>query len=85
MKSFKFDNSFNLIFGDINKFKPSDKYYIDDNEFESFLSSLKKSFEKKLPEINQETEEAKEIDAEIEKVSKVEESICTLISTDDNE
>lgn len=85
VKSFKFDNSFNLIFGDINKFKPSDKYYIDDNEFESFLSSLKKSYEKKLPEINQEIEEAKEIDAEIEEVSKVEESISTLISTEDNE
>lgn len=85
VKSFKFDNSFNLIFGDINKFKPSDKYYIDDHEFESFLSSLKKSYEKKLPEINQEIDEAKEIDAEIEEVSKVEESISTLISTEDNE
>lgn len=85
VKSFKFDNSFNLIFGDINKFKPSDKYYIDESEFELFLSSLKRSYEKKLPQINQEIEEAKEIDAEIEEVSKVEESISTLISTEDNE
>lgn len=85
IKSFKSDNSFNLIFGDIYKFKPSDKYYIDDNEIQSFLSSLKKSYEKKLPEINQEIEEAKEIDAEIENVSKVEEFINTVISTNDNE
>lgn len=85
VKSFKIDNTFHLIFGDLNKFKPSDKYYIDDNEFDLFLASIKRSFDKKLPEINKEIEEVKEIDAEIEEVLKIEESISTLITTEENE
>jgi len=85
VKSFKIDNTFNLIFGDLNKFKPSDKYFIEDNEFESFIASIKRSYDKKLPEINKEIEEVKEIDAEIKEVLKIEESLRTLITTQDNE
>ena len=85
MKSFKIVDTFHLIFGDLNKFKPSDKYYIEDNEFDLFLASIKRSFDKKLPEINKEIEEVKEIDAEIEEVLKIEESISTLITTEENE
>lgn len=85
VKSFKIDNTFHLIFGDLNKFKPSDKYFIDDNEFDLFLASIKRSFDKKLPEINKEIEEVKEIDAEIVEVLKIEESISILITTEENE
>ncbi len=85
VKSFKYDNSYNQIFGDINKFKPSDKYYIDDNEFQAFIANLKKSYDKKLQEINQELEEVKNVDEEIEQVLKLEESIETLLNISDNE
>lgn len=85
VKSFKYDNSFNYIFGDINKFKPSDKYMIDVNEHDEFMKSINRSFEKKISEILTEIKDIKEIDAEIEEVLKLEKFILTLIALEGNE
>jgi hypothetical protein len=79
VKSFKSDNSYNVIFGDKNKYKPSEKYQIDDTEFDTFMASINRSYEKKLPEIKDELEVVKEVDIEIQELSSLEDAINTLI------
>lgn len=84
-KSFKFDNSFNAIFGDINKYKPSDKFKIEDNELSQFIANVDRSFSEKMKDIESEIVETIAIDGQIDTVLNLEKSIRELLNTDEHE